>query len=86
MPVQHPKIWLILEARTGVWWRKNKAGYTGNLADAGLYTEEEAKKIACNPDPNRMDKAIPLEDYREGIERLYHTLNPHEFLPSEVKK
>jgi hypothetical protein len=28
-----------------LWWRKGSAGYTHNLAEAGLYTAEEAKGI-----------------------------------------
>lgn len=86
MPVNHPKVWLIYEARSGTWWGPNRQGYFRNVTEAGLYTEEEAKRIASNPDPGRRDEAISLEEYREGIERLYHTLNPHEFLPSEVRK
>jgi hypothetical protein len=28
-----------------LWWRKESKGYTYNLADAGLYTAEQAKSI-----------------------------------------
>lgn len=40
-----------------LWWRANGAGYTCDLADAGLYTEEAAKRCADGFDHHAVPEA-----------------------------
>lgn len=47
-----------------IFWGKDSRGYTSNLDNAGLYSEEDAKRICSNSD--RTEKAWPKE-YIEGI-------------------
>lgn len=42
-----------------VFWRPNKASYTVNFDEAGLYSEEEATHIASNRDKENI--AIPVD-------------------------
>lgn len=60
--------------------------YSPNMIEAKLYTEQEARELT--KDPAVREIMVPLENFRPEIEKLYHTLNPHEFLPStkETKK
>ena len=49
----------------GLYWRPNSAGYTRDIADAGIYTEVEAKR-AQGKTPNPRDIARPLIDVLLG--------------------
>jgi hypothetical protein len=40
--------YLIWSFEHSMWWGKNHAGYTLELANAGRYTAEEAVEILCN--------------------------------------
>lgn len=57
---------LIQVQHTDLWWRPNSCGYTRNLAEAGLYTEGEARTIAgLRRDP--CDLPVPLADKRDEL-------------------
>lgn len=44
----------------GRWWAPRRKGYTSTLGLAGLYTREEATRIASSSD--RGERAVPLVD------------------------
>ena len=50
-----------------VWWKPNEWGYTTDLLDAGVYTEEQVKQIPWRFD-NEETKPVPVEEAR----RLAH--------------
>ena len=37
--------YLIWSNQRGMWWRADRRGYTSHLAEAGRYTENEAREI-----------------------------------------
>lgn len=41
--------WMIWSNEHGAWWRPFSAGYTLKIADAGLYSYDEAKSICFPP-------------------------------------
>lgn len=47
-----------------MWWRKNNRGYTTNLLDAEIYTEEEAREICSRRDT---DIPWPVKDVQPLI-------------------
>lgn len=49
-----------------LWWRPNAGGYTRNLADAGLYSKDQADRIAGYRRVPR-DIPVPLADKREEL-------------------
>ena len=49
----------------GLYWRPNSAGYARDLADAGIYTEAEARKAQGQSDRPR-DIARKLSDVLRG--------------------
>ena len=61
--------WLIYNANNGQFWGPNGGGYFG-LWGAGLYTEEEAKRIVSNQDPNRRDQAHHITEYKDQIANM----------------
>jgi hypothetical protein len=63
--------------KTDIYWRPNKMGYTGNLAEAGLYTKLEAKSIEGM---GRGDKARPVDmvtltELRDTLRKQIENLN-----------
>jgi len=48
-----------------LWWRAHRSGYTGELIAAGVYGEQEARRIERIRPPQ--DKAIPLFEALEGL-------------------
>ena len=85
MPILHPKSFMVF-SQVLERWRVDQpnVAYSPNMIEAKLYTEKEARELT--KDPAVREIIIPLENFRPEIERLYHTLNPHEFLPSKVRK
>lgn len=60
-----PVEWLVKQG--DLFWRHDSQGYARSVLEAGLYTEEHAKRIeACKRIP--LDKAIHISEYREEIE------------------
>jgi len=57
-PVNEPQAWLIRKG--GYYYRPNRAGYTTSKAEAGRYTEAEARKEA-EIEPSHMS-AVPADD------------------------
>ncbi|KFC19340.1 hypothetical protein [Chryseobacterium sp. FH1] len=51
-------------------WRKGNCGYTADLNESQIFSEEEAKSI-CNGNPSK-NKAWPVEyiDNNQGIQRV----------------
>jgi hypothetical protein len=41
------KLWLV--KKCGYYWRPERAGYTDRIAEAGRYTEDEAKRLEYKP-------------------------------------
>ena len=65
------KDWLIYDRRSECYWGPNRGGYFKSLADAGLYTEAEAR--AAEDFANRYDRAEvarPLSEHMDAIRRL----------------
>lgn len=58
--------WLVYNSDYGQFWGPERRGYFG-LWGAGLYSEEEAKRIASNPDPCRNDQAHHISEYKDQI-------------------
>lgn len=54
-----------------LYWRENSCGYTNQLAEAGLYTEEKAKNIENG---KRGDIAISIIELRESIKEDYRLI------------
>jgi hypothetical protein len=73
--LREPKNWLIYDTRSECYWGPNRGGYFKSIADAGLYTEAEAKDAQRFAETyGRREVARPLEEHREAIERLYAAL------------
>lgn len=53
-----------------IFWRKGRNGYTANLDDAEIFTEEEAKEIVnANPIKNKAWSKEYIDNNR-GIQRI----------------
>lgn len=79
--------WLIYDKRSECYWGPNRGGYFKSIADAGLYTEKEAR--AAEDFAKRYDRAEvarPLSEHREAIERLWNALNSDVEAKSHVVK
>lgn len=56
--------YLIAVPREDLFWRPDRCGYTTQLLEAGLYTEEEAKKQErSRPD---VDRAVSIREALAG--------------------
>ncbi len=82
------KDWLIWDARSECWWGPNRGGYFKSLVDAGLYTEVEAKaaEASARRSSERMERARPLSEFTDDIERLYTALHKSPPLPEAVRE
>lgn len=63
-PELEPREWLI--RKRGYYYRPNRAGYTASVAEAGRYTEAEAKAEA-NIEPKIMSAVHELEVEGGGV-------------------
>jgi hypothetical protein len=45
-PVVYDTAWLLWSTERQMWWGPDRAGYTASIAHAGVYTEEEAQRLA----------------------------------------
>ena len=56
-----------------MWWRPDRQGYTGVVAEAGTYTPEEAIDIAGNGIPWGIEVPVPvLAARRHGTGYVYN--------------
>jgi len=65
-------VWLIWSNKWGCWYRDNSAGYTSDIAQAGLYNRAKAEKhyTAANlPKSYRDTEPFPLSSVREMLLR-----------------
>lgn len=62
--------WFVILApnRTDLYWRPNRCGYTTSLAQAGVYSAEEAEGIVRL---GRGDEKVPLSSLREDLFKEY---------------
>lgn len=58
---------ILAPGRADLYWRPNRCGYTTNLADIGIYSEEESKGIE---NLGRGDKRVPLSHLVGAIVEL----------------
>lgn len=85
MPVLHPKTYMVFNQILGLWRvDQPNVAYSPNMIEAKLYNEKEARELT--KDPAVREIIIPLENFRPEIEKLYHTLNPGEYLPNTSSK
>ncbi|HTG26078.1 MAG TPA: hypothetical protein VK681_39135 [Reyranella sp.] len=54
--------WVIYKPREEIFWRAEGIGYTGQLLNAGLYTEQQAKAQIADFTSERDDLAMPLSE------------------------
>ncbi|MEO3869379.1 hypothetical protein ABGB18_11155 [Nonomuraea sp. B12E4] len=61
--IQEPpvKVYLVWSNEHGAWWRPNRCGYTGDLWQAGRYTEKEAAEICRKAAHGWREGSLPPE-------------------------
>lgn len=63
-------VWLIWSNKWGCWYRDNCAGYTSDIAQAGLYDREAAARhYVDGPKRHRDTEPFPLSAVRHQLER-----------------
>lgn len=60
-----PKAWLIWSTYHGAWHRPEAAGYTVDIAEAGLFTKVTAQRY--NDNIEKRDKMIDPRDQLNGV-------------------
>jgi hypothetical protein len=68
---------MYLISHRGLWWRTNRCGYTDNILDAGLYSEQDVKSI-CGGRREPPDIAFSVVSHRQEIERAVEDLARHQ--------
>lgn len=81
------EVWLIWSNKWGLWYRPDSAGYTNDIAQAGLYDRETAAQHYDGPTvpkKYRDTEPFPLSSVqqlvRRRIERIRETIAMHETL------
>jgi hypothetical protein len=69
------KWFLIWNARSEVYWREDRQGYTRHVYEAGLYDELTAKRLARREE---REKVIPLDDVKDELKTI--GIQVHEML------
>lgn len=59
-----PKLWTIVDSRVGVFWRPGGEGYTASVVEAGLFSEEFAKRMTGPSYADRKEEARHLKTFR----------------------
>ncbi|WP_433520099.1 hypothetical protein ACQP2T_63905 (plasmid) [Nonomuraea sp. CA-143628] len=61
--IQEPpvRIYLVWSNEHGAWWRPNRAGYTGDVWEAGRYAEAEAAEVCRKAAHGWRDGSLPPE-------------------------
>ncbi|MEV6035994.1 hypothetical protein AB0L65_32905 [Nonomuraea sp. NPDC052116] len=81
--IQEPpvKVWLVWSNEHGAWWKPNRRGYTGDIWQAGRYTETEAAEICRkaaygwrggSPPPEVMVSAPENDQDKFSVDDLRH--------------
>lgn len=74
------EVWLIWSNKWGCWYRAKSSGYTDDIAQAGLYTREEAAKHMQppgTPKKHRDTEPFPISAVRHHIRRRREQLEIH---------
>lgn len=66
-----------------LFWQKGRCGYTPNLDNSEIFTEEEAQEI-CNGNPDK-NKAWPV-DYIDGNKGIMRIVDAQYLDLEEIKK
>lgn len=64
-------VWLIWSNKWGCWYRDKSAGYTSDIAQAGLYTKDEAARHydgPATPRTHRDTEPFPITAVRRHVE------------------
>ena len=64
-----PGLAYLIQTRDGFWWRPNGAGYTSNLAEAGIYSENSALYMLGESYRDRMELVVLARPHLERANR-----------------
>jgi hypothetical protein len=77
--MSEPRTWLIYDTRSECYWGPDRGGYWKSIANAGLYTEAEARDAEDFARRyGRAEVAVPLTNFGAEIKRLAAALSEAE--------
>jgi hypothetical protein len=59
-----PKLWTIFDPSSGLFWRAGGGGYSASVAEAGLFSEEFARRMTGPSYRDRCEEARHLKSFR----------------------